>query len=1041
MFCDLADSTPLSQRLDPEELREVLRAFQREASRPISEYGGHVARYMGDGMLVYFGYPQAHEDDGRRAVHAGLGILQRIDALRAYYAEDERIELNVRVGIHTGLVVMAEMGSGERLEPGDIVGETPNVAARLQAEAEPNTVVISDATYRLVEGYFNAEPLGERLLKGVDLPVVCYRVIGESGATTRLDVAAAKGLTPFVGREAELEMLRARWIEATRGASHTVIISGEAGIGKSRLLRELKEVARQSDHVTLELRCSHLRQNTALYPVIEQSQRMFQFRPGDSVEVKLEKVVSLLSRFGVPMNEAVPHFSSLLSLPTPPGYETAQFSPERQKHKTFDFSVQMLADEASRHPVLLIVEDLHWVDPTTLELLGQLIDRIEGMQVLLIMTCRPEFLIPWPAGEKLSVLSLGRLSSEQTRAVTLGAVGGKSLPPDILNEIASRTEGVPLFIEELTSMIIEAGLVEDLGDHYRSTGTLTPLAIPQSLHDSLMARLDHMARVKDVAQLAATLGREFSYVLIRAVSPLSETDLQESLNQLTQHGIIYPVGSRPNLRYAFKHALIQEAAYQSLLRSTRQTFHRNTVAVLEANFPDIVENEPELMAHHYGEAGFTEQAIEYWQKAADRAMQKSANIEARSHLVKASSLLQGLPETRERMQLELQLQMALGPVIGAVKGISDPEMRQSFVRARELCKQLGDGPELLPVLWGLWLYYDVRAEHAEAMEIGRECLRVAQAYDRPELLGPAHLAIATTFAWQGEFSSSRSHAARGLSYYDRVRDRNSAWVYGLDTATGCLIDLSRSAWFLGYPDEALRRIEEAVTHMRGIGHAFSLGEALCFAAAIHLLRGEGAEALKFGQEAMKLADDYTIPQWVGAGKIAAGWAMIDLDRPAEGIALLREGVGIWKTIESGAAMPWFLALLAEGYIRTRQLPQALDALSDALRLIVATGERYYESEVHRLRGEVCRLDGNLTAAESAYRQALEVARMQGARSIELRAATGLGRTLLASRPGEALALIDPILSGFTEGFGTRDLREAKAVLGDVSRAVGALPAG
>lgn len=1035
MFCDLVDSTVLSQRLDPEELREVLRGFQRAAAASIGEFGGHVARYMGDGLLVYFGYPQAHEDDARRAVSAGLGIVRAVKNLAERYAFDSRIELHVRVGVHTGLVVLGEMGSGERVERGDIVGETPNIAARLQNEASPDSLIISEATYRLVQGYFHCEPVGARLLKGSSAPINCYQVVGQTGVQTRLEVAAAKGLTPFVGRRQELELLRQFWDEAGEGKSHVVVVSGEAGIGKSRLLMELKSYVRERDHATVELRCSHLHQNTALYPIIDQAERIFQFAPGDSQETKTEKMIAGLGRFGVPMEDAVPHFASLFSLPVPPGYPTAEVSPERQKQRTFDFSLQMLITEAARHPVLLVVEDLHWVDPTTLELLGQLNEKLEDMQLMVVMTCRPEFAIPWREGPKLTVVTLGRLASDQARAIIEGTVGGKPLPSEIVSEIASRTEGVPLFLEELTSMVVESGLVEDMGDHYRSSGPLAPYAIPESLHDSLMARLDHMARVKDVAQLAATLGREFRYELIRAVSPLSESELQEALNELTTHGIVYPIGSRPNLRYAFKHALIQEAAYQSLLRSTRQTFHRNVVTVIETNFPDLAQNEPEVMAYHYMEAGFNERAIGYWQRAADRAMQKSANLEARTHLNNALALVAQLPESPERKRQELALRMALGPIIAAVKGMSDSEMRETFARAREISRELGDGPELMPVLWGLWLYNIVKADYGEAMDIASQCLKIAQEHDRPELFGPAHLALATTLIWQGKFTDARGHAARGLSYYDRERDKGSAWVYGLDTATGCLIDLARTSWFMGYPDEALRRIREAVEHTRRIDHAFSLGEALCFAAAVHLLRGEGESALQFGEEASAVSDKYSLPQWTAAGKIASGWSKIDLGMPTEGIGDLQQGVTMWKAIESGAALPWFLALLAEGYIKVHEPSKALDALDEAQRLIDHTGEGFYAAEVQRLRGEVHRLTGDAVAAEQAYMESLRLARAQQALSLELRAAMGIGRIWMESRPEEALALIKPVIGRFTEGYETRDLKDAMEMLTVLSAAV------
>ena len=608
LFCDLADSTRLARQLDPEDLREVIRAYQATCVTVIQRFAGHVAQYLGDGVLVYFGYPQAHEDDAQRAVRTGLGILEAMGALPPHLLRDTSVRLAVRIGIHTGLVVVGEIGSGGRHEH-LALGDTPNLAARLQGLAAPNTVVISAATAHLVHGYFTCQALGTHTLKGLETPVHVSQVLGESAAQSRLDIAGATGLTPLVGREAEVTLLRERWAQSTQGLGQVVMLSGEAGIGKSRLVHVLTEQVVEAHTPQPTLRCSPYYTNSALYPVIEHLQRLLHWHRDTTSEARLATLEQALQTAGLPLAEVVPLVAALLSLPVPAHYPPLTLSPQRQKQQTLEALVAWLLAETVRQPVLAIWEDLHWADPSTLELLGLFLDQAPTARLLLVLTARPAFRLPWAPRSYVTPLTLTRLLRPQVEELVLQMTGGKPLPAEVLRQIVEKTDGIPLFVEELVKMILEAGLVQENAEHYILTGPLPPLAIPTTLQDALMARLDRLAPVKAVAQLGAVLGREFSYALLRAVAPVDEATLQHGLAQLVAAELLYQRGRPPQATYLFKHALVQDVAYQSLLRSTRQRYHQHIAQVLEAQFPDTVATQPELLAQHYTEASLAEQAM------------------------------------------------------------------------------------------------------------------------------------------------------------------------------------------------------------------------------------------------------------------------------------------------------------------------------------------------------------------------------------------------------------------------------------------------
>ena len=758
LFCDLVDSTALASQLDPEDLREVVRAYQAACAEVIQRFDGHIAQYLGDGLLVYFGYPQAHEDDAQRAVRTGLGIVEAMDTLNRRLGPEKGVRLAVRVGIHTGLVVVGEMGGGGRQEQ-LALGDTPNIAARLQGLAAPDTVLVSAATQQLIQGYFTCHALGSQTLKGVATPLQVYQVMRATEVQHRCDVATTRGLTPLVGREHEVGLLRERWAQVQAGRGHIVVLSGEAGIGKSRLVQVVKDEIIGATALRIEYRCSPYHQHSALYPVIAHLERALALRQDDTPEDKLRKLEEAIRSSPLPLAEVLPLLTALLLVPLPTSSPPLTLTPQQQKQKTLEALLTWLLVLTKQQPVLFVVEDLHWIDPSTLEFLTLLVDQGPTARLLTLLTCRPEFQPPWGLRTHLTPMALQRLPQPQVEVMIARVTGGKALPPEVGAQIVAKTDGVPLFVEELTKTVLESGLLQEREDRYTLTGPLPPLAIPTTLHDSLMARLDRLATVKALAQLGATLGREFSYALLQAVSPWDEGTVQQGLHQLVEAEFLYQRGLPPQATYLFKHALIQDAAYQSLLRSTRQRHHQHIAQVLEARFPELCETQPELLAHHYTAAGLTAQAIPYWQRAGERAIQRSANVEAISQLTTARALLSTLPDTPERAQQELDLHIALGIPLVLTKGHGASEVQTTYDRARELCRQLGDTPQLFSALLGLRRFYFMRGELRTAHELGEQLLRMAERLDDAGLLVRAYMMLAENLVYLGEFAHARARGA------------------------------------------------------------------------------------------------------------------------------------------------------------------------------------------------------------------------------------------------------------------------------------------
>jgi TOMM system kinase/cyclase fusion protein len=1033
LFCDLVDSTALAGQLDPEELREVVRAYHDTCARVIARFDGHIAQYLGDGLLVYFGYPMAHEDDAQRAVRAGLGMLEALGPLNIRLAHERRVQLAVRLGCHTGMVVVGEVGVGTRQEQ-LALGETPNLAARLQGAAAPNTLVISAPTFQLLSGFFACQSLGMLRLRGIAQPLEVYQVLSESTARSRLDVASSTGLTPLVGREQEVGLLRERWQQVKDGLGQVVLLSGEAGIGKSRLVQTLKEhIASEPQAWLTPCQCSPYYQNTALYPLVDVLERVtLRFERDESPQQKLHKLEGLLVQYGLSLVQAVPLFAALLSLPLTDAYAPLTMSPAQQKQQTLHALLTMALQTAARQPLLFVMEDLHWVDPTTLELLSLLVDQGPTARILLLLTCRPDFSPPWMGRAHFTPVTLPRLSRRQALEMTDRLAHGKILPPEVLEQVVAKTDGVPLFVEELTKMVLESGLLQEHDERYALTGPLPPLAIPTTLHDSLMARLDHLATVKGLAQLGATLGREFAYELLQAVAPRDEITLRRELQQLVEAEFLYQQGVPPQATYLFKHALIQEAAYQSLLRGTRQQYHQRIAQVLEVRFPSTTETQPELLAHHYTEAGAMAQAIPYWQRAGQRAIERSANLEAIGHLTKGLEVLRTLPDIPDRSRQELDLLTTLGPALRAIKGWAAPEAAQVYIRARELCQQVGDPAlQLFPVLFGLWTSSIVRQDFQPARELGEQLLRLGQNAPDPTLPVQAHWVLGFTLFFIGEFAPARAHLEQVITLYAPQQHRSHTTLYGQDPGATALYYEAWALWYLGYPDQALQTSQQAVTVAQGLSHPFSLAWALDGTAEIYQFRRQVQRTQEQAEAVMTLATEQKFAFWMASATMLQGWVLSKQGQGADGIAKIRQGLAAWQAMGEALYQPHCRTLLAQTLGSVGQLEAGLTVLAEVLADVQNTGLCYCEAELHRLKGELLLQQATSSGdqVETCFHQALTIARHQQAKSLELRAAMSLaGLWQRQGKHAQAQALLAPIYGWFTEGFDTADLQEARALL-------------
>ncbi len=1034
--CRLVDAGRLAESLDPEDLHDLLRSYQETCAEVIRSFEGHPVEQSEGGVMACFGFPKAHEDDSRRAVDTALAIVDRMPRLTSDLQKRIRElrdhPLCVGLGLHTGPVVVDAARSSS-----PVIGQTPSLATRIQEVAEPNEILLSSETSRLVRNYYKCDDLGPRRLAGSSSELTLYRVVAKRAAE-HAESPDEPQLDGLVGRRLELDILLGLWERSTEGTGQTVWLSGETGIGKSRLVRALEASIAVKPHRLLKSRCSPYFTESALYPFVPLLQRAMGFSPEDEPAAKLEKLESTLRESGLEGRESAAHLASFLSLP---GYPPLQLSPIRLRQKLLETILQFILGAAARQPLLLVLEDLHWADPTTRELIELLIAPCATAQVLIFLTSRPDFVPAWTSRTQPTHLNLTRLSRREVESLVTTIAAGKTLPPEVVEHIALKTDGVPLYVEELTKTLVESDLLRAEGDRYELRGSLTSLTIPTTLQESLMVRLDRLGAAKEVAQIGAALGREFSFEMIEAVTEQEQGALRQELNLLVKAELLYQRGVPPRESYIFKHALVQDTAYGSLLKSTRQQLHQKVVGLLEDRFRDVMETRPELYAHHCTEAGLFESAIGARLLAAQQALRSSATREAHSHLQKGLTVLKELPAGTDRDRRELALQSLLGPALAAIQGYASTDVERAYARASELAV-VGDETQQFWAPYGLWNYYLVRAELDLALTESERILADAEEGGRPEQLYEALYAIGSTRFYRGEILPAREPLERGLTLETPELDRaTSTLSTGLDVGVKTLGILGQALWQSGLADQGLARSEQALELANKLGHPFSRVLALLWMAWIHRLRGEPRQARKWAIELLEASRQEAF-FFVSLAQIVIGWADVmipdgqsedSLDDGDAGARTIEEALQTRAGFGDRLGGTQFLASQVEAFLRRGLVGKARPILARAFRQLRETKERLWEAELFRLRGELALKESSgdraRRKAESSFERSIAVARSQNARSLELRTALSWARLMRdEGRADEAKALLEPVTRGFTEGFDTPDFEQARSWL-------------
>lgn len=1019
MFCDLKGSTVLATQLDPEDLASVIGAYQRCCAAVIARYDGFIARYVGDGIIVYFGYPQAREDDPERAIRAALAIVEDVSALEAI----PNLRIQVRIGIATGPVIVGDDNDGMLMERHGVVGQTPNLAARLQSVAEPNGLVVADSTHDLAGHVFECIELKPLSLAGFATPVKAWSVVRERPFAGRFEARRKVGLTPYVGRKAEIAMLTSRWHSVVGGSGQVVLVGGEPGIGKSRLVQEFADQI-QEPHLRTDYFGSEYLRNSPLSPVIAQIERDAGIGHDDPPVHRREKLETLLAptpRSGD--GEAAAVLASLISLPPAAADPPADPDLEVRKRRTFEIIANLMEERAATERILVVCEELQWFDPTTLELLGSLIDRIQTLPVLMILTFRPEFASPW-RGQHITSLPLKRLDRHAGVVLVDKMVQGKTVPSEVLEQIVTRSDGNPLFMEELTKSVLAA----KLGG---ATGEALAAKIPETLQDSLIAKLDRLQGAKDILQIGAAIGREFREDLIAAVTSMNRVHLRTKLDELIQGDLLSRQSPRSGTIYVYKHALMRDAAYETILHSRRRVIHRRVAETLEVHFPALAESQPELLAQHWQRDSDILKSIQYWIRAGKWAAERSAPAEADAHLRQALRLVETLPAGPERDALELEISARLGGVLRAVEGPAGTETGKAFRRAKDLCWQTGDKTLLAPCLAGLYGYHLVRAENAAAGEAAYELLELAETRADRLYRMIGHRAVGAVLFHRGHFAEAREHLERSLALYDPVEDGPLAFLYGTDHAQTASSFLAFVLRLMGLPDQANDREEWTLAHAKKVGHMYSLVQTHMFRGVLRVVLGEWKAGASVAREMLELTKGHSFRMAVAASAFCVAAC-----RPARGrlqrrLEELQDAAADWWSTGALNYRPMHLALIADAHAAVGDPLQGLKALDEAHAIVEATDERWMEAELHRHVGVLKMLvdKPRLDEAESSFRRAIEIARRQSARVWELRAATSLASLLqTVGRATEAHAILRPVYDGFTEGLDGADMKKAQKVL-------------
>jgi predicted ATPase len=1002
----------------------VIDAFQAACARITLASDGFLADFRGDGILAYFGYPRAHEDDAERTVRAGLDIVAAVARLRSRAVEP----LSVRIGIATGLVVV---GGGEgALREHAVVGDAPNLAARLQALADPGTVVVAASTRRLLGDLFPLRDLGLHKVKGIAEPISAWAVDGVSASESRFEAVHAAGLTDLVDREDELDFLLERQRLAWKGEGQIVLISGEAGIGKSRLVAALAQRIAGEPYTPLRYQCSPHHTNSAFYPFIAQLERAAGFKADDASEQRLDKLEALLAIAAPRVPDKAPLFAALLSIPSGDRYPGLASNPAQQRRRTFAALLDQFESLARQKPILLLFEDAHWADATSLELLDLTVERMRQLPVLALFTSRPEFEPTWVGLPNVGALTLGRLNRSNVESIVTQVTQGRALPAEVMNEIVAKTDGNPLFVEELTKAVIEGDILVKDADAYRLDGPLPPLAIPATLQDSLMARLDRLAPVKEIGQIGAAIGREFSYSLMRELAGRDETALKHALAKLEQAELVFCRGEPPEAIYSFKHALVRDAAYESLLKSRRQQLHGQIARAMEKKFPDIVVRQPEIVAHHFTEAGLIEPAINYWLKAGHLALSRSANA-AVGHLKQGLKQIPNIADPMQRNKWELLLQTSLGNSLRAIKGWSADSVKDAYTRALQLCKESGLDEHTFPAVFGLWTWNFVRPSLGEAQALAEHLLNTAENVDDSVYKVLAHEALGFTLFAKGKFAAAHAELERSISMCE-------------DSAAAAYLDLSAqdprvhvrlydgmALCLLGYPDQALRICAEARLYADPSQHPFSEAMARAISLRVHQFRGEAAVVAGKADAAIAFCEEHEFVHYRAMALILRGWATAQQGEFEKAITQIQEGLKEERATGASLYESYTLGLLADACIKNERYGQALEFLDQAqLRLDAKNSEHFYAAEIYRLLGEAyLRSHQDLDQAEHFFCKGLKVAREQKAKFLELKLCVSIYDLYeLRQNAAEYRSQLGEIYGFFSEGFNTMDLVRAKARL-------------
>ncbi|MFT5042318.1 MAG: class 3 adenylate cyclase/predicted ATPase, partial [Hyphomicrobiaceae bacterium] len=1027
---DLVDATQLSSRLDPEDYGDLLHRYQEMAARVVQRFDCHIAQMLGDGILVYAGYPVAHEDSAERAIRVGLGILEQLPVLNEELARSGQ-RLSLRIGVHTGLVVVGDIDQGAQREE-LALGQTPNVAARIQSIAAPDTVVVSAATHRLLGNQFESENLGQHRLKGVAEPMTAYRISGESSNRGAHVGSGGEPPTTLVGRTAELGQLKEALAAAVAGHGRTVLMVGEAGIGKTRVVQALCEEAGDTTHNVLECRGSPHYQDTPLHVIKNTVNRLLGWSERDEPAARLVLLEQALAAYPLVLEEVVPLFAPPLFLTLPEErYLKSTLSPQRRRKQLLDALLAIVSAESRTRPLLIVFEDLQWLDPTSLELLERLIAEVAELPVLLLLTCRPEFTPTWVATPAMVTLHLERLDALDITRLVEYVAGPVKLPPDTVKQIVGRADGVPLFVEEVTKAVLESG---------PSTSS-----IPSSLHDSLMARLDRVDSAKSVALDAAVIGREFELPLLQAVSPLEPATLEYELRRLVEAGLLLAMEHAQGTAYTFRHVLIRDVAYDSILKRSRREIHRRIAESLETGFPIIRDEQPELLARHFFEARMGEKALRYWQQAGANADARSAYVEATRHFTRALEALVTLPETDAQQLEHAELLINLGRARAIVSGWGATEVEEAFSQALEISQRVGDKHLAFIALSGLRTHCVLLGKLRRGQQLAEELLAVALDAGRP-----AEILVARGLLGDSLYRLGQIDLA--VAQLERCRRLVPTWeaepsYAGEDPRVHGLSHLSLALWINGHPARALACSNEAVALARALDHPLSLAYALRFAADLNQRFEEPDAVRASAEELLALAAEQGFAHHTAIGSILRGWARaMVIERAGEpeesaesGIAEMHRGLETYKSTGAFINLPFFLGILAEACARHGELEEGLALTYEALVRSGETEEHWWDAEILRTRGvliERLALSGRPATGEDAeayYRKALMLAREQGARALELRAATALGAWLLRGlRVEEARAPLAALVADFSDGYESRDLTEARALLAQMS---------